>query len=146
VQLSERESDTASIKWVDAAVATDVPAQPVSPTPKSEPGGTKWGAIVSTASAVVLVGFGIGAYAASGGAQTTLFAECKTMIDCSSLKTPVRAWDAVALGSWIGAAGFTTLAIALWLKPSSRGRAHDPSAPSARIELRPLGFAVVGSF
>jgi len=53
----------------------------------------------------------------------------------------VRTWDAVALASFIGAAGLTTLAIVLWVKPKAVA-----SAPTARIELRPGGLAVSGSF
>ena len=109
----------------------------------ADSGGPKWGAIISTVSAAATLGFGIGAYMAADGAQSTLFAECPSMISCDSLKTPVRTWDAVALASFIGAAGLTALAIVLWVKPSS---ARAATATTTRINVGPGGLSVSGSF
>ncbi len=142
VQLNEREAQTTTIKWVDAPAVVH-PSEPLVQTPPpvvaADSSGPKLGAIISTVSAVAALGFGIGAYMAADGAQSTLFTECPTMISCDSLKTPVRTWDAVALASFIGAAGLTTLAIVLWVKPS----AH---AVKAALTLRPGGLSVSGSF
>jgi hypothetical protein len=147
VQMSEREAQTTVVKWVDAPPVATHETEPAiqKPPPSTETsGGPKWGAIVSTVSAAAALGFGIGAFVAAGDAQSTLFAQCASMTSCDGLKTPVRTWDAVALGSFIGAAGLTTLAIVLWVKPSTPARVT--SAPTARIELRPGGLAVSGSF
>ena len=141
VQLSERDAITTTVKWRATVVAT----APVETPPPGESTGessstsVRWGAIIASVSAAALLGFGIGAYMAADGAQTTLYQECPTMPDCSGLKTPVRTWDAVALGSWIAAAGTATLAIVLWVKPSHKGT-------SARLELRPMGAALTGRF
>jgi hypothetical protein len=146
VQLSEREAITTSIKWVTKQATVAVRSDPFEGSGSEKPSheertktGMRWGAIVSTASAVALFGFGLGSYFAADGAQTTLFQQCPTMVDCSGLRTPVRTWDAVALGSWIASAGMTALAIVLWLKPS------QPKT-SAQIDVNPFGVALRGSF
>jgi hypothetical protein len=88
-----------------------------------------------------LLGVGIGAFVAADGAYGDLAAQCPLLTNCDDLRTKVRTWDAVALGSWIAAAGVTVVAIVLWVKPSA-----PASSSSARIELRPGGLAFTGSF
>ena len=144
VQLKEREAQTTTVKWIDLPT---VPTEPASdaheaPPPKdtASSGGVNGAAIVATISAGVLLGFGIGAYMAADGNQSNLIAQCPALTSCDDLRTQVRAWDAVALGSWIAAAGVAVVAIVLWAKPS------HASGTSARIEMRPGGFAFAGSF
>jgi tetratricopeptide (TPR) repeat protein len=144
VTLHEREADTATVKWVDLPPVPalgndghDAHEKPV----ETKSGGVKVGAIVATATSAVLLGVGIGAYAAADGAHSELAEFCPVLTNCDDLRNKVRAWDWVALGSWIGAAGVAVVAIVLWVKPSS-----SPAASSARIELRPGGFALTGSF
>ncbi len=146
VTLKERDVQTTTIKWVDLPKMPEEGGSGLneSPPPPAEApsGGVKVGAIVATVSAAAVVGFGIGAFFLADGAQQNLVQQCPTSIDCGGMKTEVRAWDAVALGSWIAGAGLATLAIVLWAKPS------HPSAPSssARLVLRPGGLAFAGSF
>jgi len=142
VTLHEREADTATVKWVDIPPepvlnGQDTPEKPVET--KSAP--LKVGAIVATAASAVLLGVGIGAFVAADGAHSDLAAQCPLLTNCDDLRNKVRAWDWVALGSWIGAAGVAVVAVVLWAKPSA-----PQSSPSARIELRPGGLAFTGSF
>ncbi len=145
VELHEREAETATVKWVDApAIAGDHDLATEPALVVREGGGVKTGAIVTTIAAVAALGFGIGAYVAADGAHDTLVQQCPTVLPdaCSDLKTPVRAWDATALVSWIASAGLATLAIVLWATPS-----HASSTKSsATIELRPGGFFLMGKF
>jgi tetratricopeptide (TPR) repeat protein len=145
VTLHEREAETATVKW------TDIPAIPTEgndggdhgtpPPVVHEPAAPiKVGAIVATVSSLALLGLGVGAFVAADGAHGDLATQCPTLTSCDDLRNAVRAWDWVALGSWIAAAGVGAVAIVLWVKPS------HPATPSARIELRPGGFALSGSF
>jgi hypothetical protein len=145
VQLGEREAQTATIKWVAAASVAITAPDPFENAPSGsheahEGSGMRWGAFAATLSAAALFGFGVGAYVAADGAQQTLFQQCPTLTNCDSLRQPVRTWDWVALTSWIAAAGVTTVAVVLWLTPSHHTQVR------ARIELRPLGLALSGSF
>ncbi len=148
VQLHEREAETATVKWVDIPVEThpDQGAENATPPPADESHGSfKVGALVATISAAALLGFGIGAYVAADGAHQNLATQCPMLVDCGDLRTTVRAWDTTALVSWIAAAGVTTLAIVLWASPSHSKNGSSP-ASTARIELRPGGFAFAGTF
>ena len=150
VTLKERDAQTTSIKWVDLPklpAETETGAQASgseAPPPTDEgkaSGGVKGGAIVATVSAAALVGFGVGAFFAADGADANLRAQCPTLTDCSGLRTEVRAWDAVALASWIAGAGLATVAVVLWIRPS-----HAAAPSSARLEVRPGGLALTGTF
>jgi len=150
VQLHEREAETATVKWIDApAIATTEP-QPRGDLPNENPpvassgGGVKTGAIIASISAAALLGFGIGAYVAADGAESNLQQQCPMLVDCSSLKTTVRAWDTTALVGWIASAGVATLAIVLWAQPSHR--APSNANANARVELGPGALFFVGSF
>jgi hypothetical protein len=146
VTLHEREAETATVRWIDvpplaeANAGATKPGEPPTAEEKSS-GHVKVGAIVATISTAALLGLGIGAYVAADGAHADLAAQCPQLTDCSDLRTTVRTWDAVALGSWIAAAGVGVIAIVLWATPSK-----PASSSSARIEVRPGGFALSGSF
>ncbi len=142
VTLHEREADTATVKWVDlppVVTPNDGHETPGKPA-ETKSGPVKVGAIVATAASAVLLGVGIGAYVAADGAHSDLAAQCPLLTNCDDLRNTVRTWDWVALGSWIGAAGVAVVAVVLWAKPSA------PSSSSARIELRPGGLVLTGSF
>ena len=104
----------------------------------------KVGAIVATAASAVLLGVGIGAFVAADGAHSDLAARCPLLTNCDDLRNSVRTWDWVALGSWIAAGGVAIVAVVLWAKPSAPH--SSASSASARIELRPGGLALTGSF
>jgi hypothetical protein len=146
VELHEREAETATVKWIDVPVVrTNEDASNETPeTPEPAHGGSKAGAIVMTITAAAALGFGIGAYVAADGAHQNLATQCPMLVDCSDLRFAVHAWDTTALVSWIASAGAATIAIVLWVSPS-----HDSAkapAPRARVELRPGGFALSGTF
>ena len=141
VTLHEREADTATVKWIDVPPAPalgndghETAEKPVET--KSAP--VKVGAIVATAASAVLIGVGIGAFVAADGAHADLAAQCPLLTNCDDLRNKVRAWDWVALGSWIAAGGVAVVAIVLWAKPSAPTRVG--------LELRPGGLAFTGSF
>jgi hypothetical protein len=144
VTLHEREADSATVKWVDVppvpALANDGHETPEKPL-ETKAGPVKVGAIVATAASAVLLGVGIGAYVAADGAHSDLAAQCPLLTNCDDLRNQVRTWDWVALGSWIGAAGVAIVAVVLWAKPSA-----PQSSSSARIEIRPGGLTLMGSF
>ena len=139
VTLHEREADTATVKWVDVPPEPALNVTPEKPV-ETKSGPVKVGAIVATAASAVLLGVGIGAFVAADGAHSDLAAQCPLLTNCDDLRNKVRAWDWVALGTWIGAAGVAVVAVVLWAKPSA------PQASSARIELRPGGLAFTGRF
>ena len=61
----------------------------------------------------------MGAFVLAGNAQSSGASQCLTRTtSCDDLKTPVRVWDSVALGAWIGAAALATTAIVLWATPA----------------------------
>jgi tetratricopeptide (TPR) repeat protein len=146
VTLHEREAETTTVRWTDAPPLPSEAGEggeheTPAPSPKETPSSpVKVGAILATVSSVALLGLGVGAYVAADGAHGDLVAQCPSLTNCDDLRTKVRAWDAVALGSWIASAGVAVLAIVLWATPSK------PASASARLELRPGGLAVSGRF
>jgi tetratricopeptide (TPR) repeat protein len=149
VQLHEREAQTATVQWHDLPTAP--PPQGSERESKLETGGggehphhggSEAGAIVVTIGAAAFLGFGIGAYLAADGASTTLTNQCPTQLYCDDLRTPVRTWDALSLAGFIAAAGATTLAVVLWATSGGGGKTES----HARLELRPGGLALTGSF
>ena len=149
VTLKDGDRQATAIQWIDLPPVTPMGPGAGSETPhrndETKPGsggGLKVGAIVATVSAAALVGFGVGAFFVADGADANLKAQCPTVVDCSGARTTVRAWDTVALTSWIAAAGVATIAVVLWVKPSRASK----SGTSARLVLRPGGLALSGSF
>jgi hypothetical protein len=104
----------------------------------TQPHASRVGAIAATAGAVALVAGGFGAFAIAGAKQSDGRTTCATMIDCSSLRSPVRTWDALALGGWIGGAALGAFAIVLWTSHGSETR--------AAIAVEPHGVRLQGEF
>ena len=96
----------------------------------------------SAAGAVVFIAGGVAAYLAAGSAQTTARNECLTLANCDSLKTPVRTWDALALGAWIAGAALATTAIVLFSVPRTR----TGQTGSAQLAIGPSEVHLIGSF
>ncbi len=98
------------------------------------------GAIVATATAIALAGGGVGAYVVADAKASDARAECATLTRCDGRASPIRTWDGIALGAWIGAAALGTAAIVLWATPSRAGRAQASrvvlGASSLRLEGR----------
>jgi hypothetical protein len=125
-------------------VAAAPPPTAAGPAPASNASTTTHGsntlAIVATASAIGLVGLGVGAFAAAGSDQSYWESFCQGKTNCASNATPIRAWDAAALGAWIAGAGVGALAVVLWT--------HPPHQDSGHAELRagPGALSLTGTF
>ncbi len=96
-------------------------------------------AIVTTVSALVIGGFGVAAYFVADGQQTDAKAYCLTQAvpSCAANQSQIRAWDAVALSSWITAGALVVVSIVLWAMPSHK---------SATTQARRDGMWLTGSF
>ncbi len=144
VTLVERQAQAVHIQFTALAPAVTGPTPAQAPGRSSAGGGAQGSrilAVVATGTAVVLVGGGIGAYAAAGSDQSYWQLVCKGQGPSCGNPTPVRAWDATALGAWIAGAGAGALAVVLWVKPGAKGE-------GAQAELRggPGSLWLTGSF
>jgi hypothetical protein len=130
-------------------VAPVVATTPASPSPASEPAPPRTSPsrslvapVATTIGAVVLVGAGIGAFVLAGNAQSNGQNQCaqRTSGGCDDLRAPVRDWDSVALGAWIGSAILATTAVVLWASP--------PRARSGTTRITTTGSRLLleGSF
>jgi hypothetical protein len=95
--------------------------------------------ILTTAGAVVLAGAGVGAFVIAGQEQDELEKKCYVARSCEDDKSSTRTLDALALGSWIGAAGLAALSIVLWTSRS-------PTSASARVTARSSWLGIEGRF
>ena len=119
------------------------PTSPPTPTSPSTPSAhSPLPAALTAAGALVFIGGGVAAYLAAASAQTTGRTECLTLTNCDSLKTPVRTWDALALGAWIAGAALATTAIVLYSLP----RPRTGQTSSAHVAIGPAGLQFAGSF
>jgi hypothetical protein len=98
--------------------------------------------IATTAGAVVLAGTGIALFVAAGGAQSTAQTDCLAKTECESRRSKIRTLDALALGSFVGAAGLGVLSVILWTsKPAERS-----ASARAWVEATPSSLGVAGAF
>ena len=74
-------------------------------------------ALVASAGALALVGFGVGAFFVAGAKQSAAEAQCEGLVSCEGLRGPVRTWDALALTGWIAGAGAGAFAVYFWTRP-----------------------------
>lgn len=157
VTLQERDSQSVELKLPAVAPApapapASVPAPAPAPASAPEPspdatGPTHTAAIVTTAGAVVLAGGGLAAFLLASGAHSDAVAQCASVVStatdaCDSKKNAVRGWDFTAGGAWIAAATVGTIAVVLWVRPSS----PRPAQASARVVLGPGSVGLGGSF
>ncbi len=133
----------ASAEGAGAAGANGTAATPALPAlaPPEEPAQTRsrTSAVLTTAGAVFLVGAGIGSFIVAGSAQDDL-RTCNSPNECTTDRTAVRTWDALALAGWISGAAVGAFATVLWLQPSR----STPRAKSSRVAPTPtatLGLA-----
>ena len=85
--------------------------------------------IAGTAGAVALLGAGIFFFEVAGSAQTDGRTRCLQKVACDREQSKVRTFDALALGSFIGAAGLSVLSVVLWTsKTHATSLAAHPSA------------------
>jgi hypothetical protein len=129
--------------------AAQAPPAPPSPAP-AQPSDARrpiTAAVATTVGAVLMAGGGVGAFVLAGNAQSSGANQCVTRTtSCDDLRTPVRAWDAVALGAWIGAAALTTTALVLWTTPAKGGHTPRQTGLSVRITTSGSLLRLEGSF
>lgn len=99
-------------------------------------------AVVASAGALALVGFGVGAFFVAGAKQSTAESQCEGLVSCEGLKGPVRTWDALALTGWIAGAGAGALAVYLWTRP----RTPSGQSGGAVIRVGPGSMEIVDRF
>ncbi len=139
VTVVERQGSSVEVRFVplaafaQPAVATVGGARSSVATPAEhpEPHRSRTLAIAATAGAVVLVAGGVGAFAAAGSDQSYWQGQCQGKGPGCGNPTPVRAWDAVALGAWVAGAGAGVLAVVLWSAPDGAGRTAVGGGPGS---------------
>jgi|HubBroStandDraft_2_1064218.scaffolds.fasta_scaffold20080_5 hypothetical protein len=131
----EKQAVTVEVRLPAAQASPAVPpVEPVEPTTSTAATGTsspKTAAILTTAGAAALVGFGVAAYFVSGGKQSSAETACLEEVSCDNLKGGVRTWDALALTAWIAGAGVGALSVYLWTRPA--GPSEKPSQAALRV-------------
>jgi tetratricopeptide (TPR) repeat protein len=111
--------------------------------PSRHPAASRTGAIVLSATALFLGAAGAGAYAVAATDHADGLRTCQvptTSADqCEREKGPVRIWDWLAAGAWMGATIAATVGVVLWTQPTAEAR-----DASARIAVGIMGPALVG--
>lgn len=101
--------------------------------------------IATTAGALGLVGAGVAFFAVAGGTASNADIECTRKVTCEDEQSRVRTFDALALGSFIGAAALGTIAVVLWASPGPKASATS-ATPAARLVATPSAIGLAGSF
>jgi hypothetical protein len=102
------------------------------PPPEAPKSGSKAVPIALAAGAVALIAGGVVFYVVADNAQSDAQTDCLTKTACDTPRSKVRTFDALALGSFVGAAGLGVLAIITW--------------PSARVVASPTSVRFEGRF
>jgi hypothetical protein len=111
-----------------AAAAPERPALSAAP---------RTAALLATGGAVLLVAGGVGAFLVADGKQSDAREQCAHQTSCEELRGPVRTWDTIALGAWIGGAVASAVAIVLWLKPAASSEATARAVGPSRLIVGP---------
>lgn len=160
LQTPESVTTTVDVSLERATMASAAPVAPVEPTAPAAttepPGEVRRGPsralpIATTAGAFVLAGAGVAFFLVAAGAQSDAHESCPAKPICDDEQSRVRTFDALALGSFIGAAGLGVLSVVLWTSkgptPSAaRGLPGSASAARTRVIATPRTFAVEGTF
>lgn len=114
-------------------------AEVAAPAPETEAAGARR-AVVASIAAVVLATGGAAAYLQAGHEQAAAQDACAARVAtsanaCDATRTPVRAWDWIAVGAWAGAAALGAVAVVTLAAPRR-----------ATIALGPASLAIDGSF
>ena len=99
--------------------------------------------IAATAGAVVFAGTGVALFLAAGSAQSKAQSDCLVRTSCEDRRSKIRTFDALALGSFVGAAGLGVVSIVLW---TSKAPEHSAASSGARLVASPSSVAVAGAF
>ena len=134
LQVPEAKTTTVNVTFdpLPSGAALIVPAvtpvRPASPAGAPPPATTTEPAqrrslalpIAATAGTVVLAGTGIAFLLMAGSAQKDAQIDCLAKTSCDDARRKVRTLDAVALGSFMGAAGLGVLSVVLWTSKGDR--------------------------
>jgi hypothetical protein len=100
--------------------------------------------IVTTSGAVALAASGLIFFLVAGGAQSDALAQCPQKASCDSERSKVRTFDALALGSFVGAAGLGVVAVVLWTSKGPERAAATTTG--ARLFATPTALGLEGRF
>lgn len=132
----------------EPAPAHPTTAPPAEPTHASPPDGSGSGSgrsyvlpIATTAGTVALAGAGVVSFLLAGSAHADAERDCAQKIACDDEQSKIRTLDAVALGSFIGAAGLGALSVILWVSPPTK-----QSGRNASLVATPSWAGVRGAF
>lgn len=162
VQVPERITMTVDVSLDRAVTASVVPVSPVSPVspakptspepaypvtePPQEPKASRSLTlpITTTAAAVGLGGAGLALFLVAGTAQSNAQTSCVAKTTCEDEQSRVRTFDALALGAFVGAAGFAVVSVVLW---TSSGKPERATArPRTTLVAAPNGMGLAGTF
>ncbi|MBN9164172.1 MAG: hypothetical protein BGO98_49425 [Myxococcales bacterium 68-20] len=153
-RFTAAESTVTSVEIVlqtaNAATSTDARAKGVDSAkePLAEPPRERSIALplLTTVGAVVLAAGGVASFVIAAGESDNLEKVCALQPRpvCEGDRTPPRAFDALALGSWIGAAGLAALSVVLWT--SSPSSSSSQSASNVRVLARSSWLGLEGRF
>lgn len=124
--LHEREARTVHITLGSAAAptpprpSTDRPPMTAAGPETSPSPSLRTGAWIAAGGAVALTAFGVGSFFGAAGAQDSLERMCATHPSCEDEKSSVRAWDAVALTSFVSAGVLAVVATVLFVQPREK--------------------------
>jgi len=150
VTTAEHEAKVVNV--VLAAAEVSAPPLPApAPAPAPEPSPPRTAAVLASLGGVVLVGAGVASFLVAGNKQSNAETQCKLVVSCDDLKGPIRTFDWLALGAWIGGAAAGAVAIVLWASPApvppgSAPGEHPGSQPGAALLVGPGSLAVRASF
>lgn len=99
--------------------------------------------LATTIGAVILASAGVVTFVLAGSAASDAESACPTKVSCDDERKKIRALDAVALGSFVGAAVVGTVSVILW---TSRGSSSSSGATATRLVASPTTFGLSGSF
>lgn len=125
------------------------PATPTEPPFDAARGRSHALPILTSLGTTALAGAGVVFFLAAADAQQDGKRDCITKTTCNEEQARVRTFDALALGSFIGAAGLGVLALVLWTSQGPQRTAlGSRSAPprQTRASLRPATLGVEGTF
>ncbi len=150
LHLGEHDVATITLALPKESRETPAPVAPATASTSRSPDdatrehhASRTGALLATGGAVLLAAGGVGAFLLAGSAQSDGKDACaRGDSACDSDKTKVHAWDATALGAWIGAAGLGALATYLWLTPGG----ESASSRTAHVRIGPGSLDLQGRF
>jgi hypothetical protein len=124
--------------------------EPIQPPAEPSSGRSYVAPVAASVGALALAGIGLGMYIVAGNVKEDADRTCPLRLDCDDEKTKVRTFDALALGSFIGAVGLAGLSVVLWASPG-KSSASTKALPGfggapARVVARPSFVGLEGAF